>query len=527
MLEQLKQIFPLCADRLPYRFWDGLRPSATLAELVADFPERVAEFVASTGCAGYLPDLARVELAHERLRDRGQDAASAAEELQINPSLELVEVAWSPLLPFLDGEAAEPQPAPQVLAFWRHPRSGRSRWAVAGAEELLALKLVAEQLDPQQVAATTGRPVGVIDAILEKGVNLGLLLAPPSRLVRDDGFPVPENTPGRFLQAEVFTLQWHITQRCNLHCRHCYDRSECADVDLARGLKTLDQLRSFCLRHQVGGHVTFTGGNPFMHPDFLHLYQAARDRNLSLAILGNPVTEGELDDLLQIARPAFFQVSLEGLEEHNDWIRGKGHYTATLDFLDLLRSQGVYSMVMLTLSRGNLDQVLPLAEKLRDRVDLFTYNRLAMVGEGANLESPGPTEYQAFVRKYLQACQTNPVLAMKDSLINIERAQQQMELFGGCTGFGCGAAFNFVSVLPDGQVHACRKLPSPIGDLKHQTLEAIYHSSSARAYRRGCRECDPCRLRPVCGGCLAVASGWGLDPLLQKDPGCFIKQDAS
>ena len=34
-----------------------------------------------------------------------------------------------------------------------------------------------------------------------------------------------------------------------------------------------------------------------------------------------------------------------------------------------------------------------------------------------------------------------------------------MEPFGGCTGFGCGAAFNFMAVLPDGEVHACRKVP--------------------------------------------------------------------
>jgi len=155
-------------------------------------------------------------------------------------------------------------------------------------------------------------------------------------------------------------------------------------------------------------------------------------------------------------------------------------------------------------------------------VDLFTYNRLSMVGEGADLESPHPGEYRAFVRKYVEARKTNPVLAMKDSLINIEREQRKQGLFGGCTGFGCGAAFNFVSLLPDGQVHACRKFPSLIGDLNRQTLEEIYQSNAARSYRRGCRECDACRLRPVCGGCLAVTCGWGRDPLQKRDPGCFM-----
>jgi radical SAM protein with 4Fe4S-binding SPASM domain len=146
-----------------------------------------------------------------------------------------------------------------------------------------------------------------------------------------------------------------------------------------------------------------------------------------------------------------------------------------------------------------------------------------MVGEGASLASPHPEEYRAFVREYLRARKTNPVLAVKDNLINIELEHRKQGLFGGCTGFGCGAAFNFVSLLPDGQVHACRKFPSFIGDLNRQTLEEVYHSAAARAYRRGCRECDTCRLRPVCGGCMAVACGWGLDPRRDKDPCCFME----
>lgn len=181
-------------------------------------------------------------------------------------------------------------------------------------------------------------------------------------------------------------------------------------------------------------------------------------------------------------------------------------------------------MVMLTLTQNNMDQVLPLAEQLRHRVDLFTYNRLSMVGEGANLESPRVADYNAFVHDYLRACGENPIMAMKDNLINIECENQAQQLFGGCTGFGCGAAFNFVSLLPNGQVDACRKFPSPIGNINHQNLEEIYYSEPAKAYRKGSADCDSCHLRPVCGGCLAVSYGCGLDPLIEKDPGCFLKQ---
>jgi len=488
------------------------------------FPTFLTEEYAQEKLEGYLTDLARIELALYQVTQQSSEQLSELETLSINPTLILLEVGWQPLLPLLDGNETAPVQESAVLIFWRHPISGKVRRTQATSAELLALKMVSDNLDPRNLAEATDKPIGEFDAVLESAADHGLLLRPASRLRRDGGgFPVTAEIPEKFLTAQVFTLQWHITHRCDLHCRHCYDRSRRDDVPLQRGREILDQLRDFCLQNGVRGQVSFSGGNPFLHPVFFQLYQAAKDRNLGLAVLGNPVSESDLDRLLTIAKPAFFQVSLEGLADHNDTIRGAGNFARVMEFLDLLRRKKIYSMVMLTLTRANLNQVLPLAELLRDRVDLFTYNRLAMVGEGASLESPQPEEYREFLGSYLKASATNPTLALKDSLINIEKDLQKLPLFGGCTGFGCGAAFNFVSLLPDGQVHACRKFPSPIGDINQHSLAEIYASPTAQAYRNGCRECTACRLRPVCGGCLAVAYGFGLDPLTKKDPCCFFE----
>ena len=492
-----------------------------------EVPQRLEQFVSAGRLAAFVPDLARAELAIERLQQCGEPVSVSVEQLQVNPQLEVLPVNWQPLLPVLRGEQLDLQQAEQFLLFWRHPDTGKVCRAVATATDLLALKIVVEGYDPQDVAERNGCPVGDVDRALEQAAGKGLLLAPPSTLRRTaEDFTIPDGTPQRFLQAEAFTLQWHITHRCDLHCRHCYDRSRREDVSLSQGLDILDQMRRFCLDHHVYGQVSFSGGNPFMHPNFFSLCQAAHDRNLNVAVLGNPVSEADLDRLLQIVRPVFYQVSLEGLQAHNDQIRGAGNFANVFAFLDLLKKKKIYSMVMLTLTQANMGQVLPLAEQLRERVDLFTFNRLSMVGEGASLESPRPEDYRTFVAEYLQAQRNNPVMALKDSLLNIEREKQQLGLFGGCTGFGCGAAFNFVSLLPDGQVHACRKFPSPIGDINQQSLQDIYASAAAQAYRRGCRECDGCRLRVTCGGCLAVAHGYGLDPLQQKDPACFIEKES-
>ena len=79
-----------------------------------------------------------------------------------------------------------------------------------------------------------------------------------------------------------------------------------------------------------------------------------------------------------------------------------------------------------------------------------------------------------------------------------------------------------LALLPDGEVHACRKFPSPVGHIGRKSLGEIYESLEARRYRMGAKGCTGCVIRPVCGGCLAVAQSMGLDAFQETDPYCFL-----
>ncbi len=469
----------------------------------------------------YLSDLAAVESAMALSGKAPGSADRQVERLTVNPTLELVPVQWRNLPGLIRGENPVPEPWQGFVLV--HRRAGSDELVVreAGGHDLLALKIVSEGLDSREAAQQGGVTVGEIDRILQGAAAIGLLLAPPSRLVRGKEFSRDVITDRQRFTARVFTLQWHITQTCDLHCRHCYDRSERAAMPLARAIAVLDDLYRFCRDHNVWGQVSFTGGNPLLYPHFNELYREAAERGFMTAVLGNPMPRGRIEEMIGIQRPEFYQVSLEGLREHNDYIRGSGHFDRTLAFLDLLRELDVYSMVMLTLTRANMDQVLDLAELLRDRADLFTFNRLAMVGEGAALASVPPDRFPGFLAAYTAAAEKNPCMGLKDNLFNLLRFREGKPLKGGCAGFGCGAAFNFVSLLPDGEVHACRKLPSLIGNIFHQSLDEIYHGEAARRYRRGPDDCRECPIRPLCGGCLAVSYGFGQDIFARRDPYCF------
>lgn len=510
-----------------------------------EFPVLLERHAARLGLPGYLPELARLEwVVYEanasavRSRQTEPGRSDLAESNQpnqlpesgitVNPTLCMLQCSWKHLPDILNSQSHRPTSYPEkgeeLVLTWRHPASGELIVLSALDEDLLVLKMAVEKISPVQAAAESHVPVHAIEAAVERAVRKGLAFTPASKIRRDrSGFSAHAQIEESSLSASAFTLQWHITQACDLHCRHCYDRSHRKPMELNQALALLDDFGKFCEDRRVRGQISFTGGNPFLHPHFPTLYLAAAERGFGAAILGNPTSEERLEELVAIRRPAFFQVSLEGLPEHNDRIRGPGHFGRSVLFLDLLRKLGVYSMVMLTLTRHNIAQVLPLAETLENKADLFTFNRLSLMGEGANLELPTKEEYINFLYQYDDAASGNPMLGLKDNLINVIRYKRGLDLFGGCSGYGCGAAFNFMAVLPDGDAHACRKFHSPIGNVVRSGVAAVYDSEAARRYRAGCSACRSCEIRHVCGGCLATACSFGLDPFTEKDPYCFIR----
>jgi selenobiotic family peptide radical SAM maturase len=507
--------------------WDQIATACTPDRESDKVPDVLEQHAGKSGVPAFLPALARLERALHQVQMGREGVPSRVDQLTLNPTIHALQLPWRNLPSLINAQGdisvLGAEPGEERVLVWLDPRSETVRVRAALDEDLLVLKMVAEGLSVHDVAAQgTVLPAAIGNAV-RRAVGNGLLLAPPSRIRRDPAsFAVGEDTDESFVSSPTFVLQWHVTQACDLHCKHCYDRSDRSPLQLDQALRILDELEGFCADRNVRGYISFTGGNPLLYPRFTEVYRAASERGFLLSILGNPSPRGRIEELLAIQPLDHFQISLEGLPEHNDDIRGAGHFQRSIEFLQVLRELGVYSMVMLTLTKDNIDQVLALAETLRELTDSFTFNRLSQVGEGADLQLPSEDQYARFLEQYLQAADDNPIICLKDNLINIILQQRGMKPFGGCTGFGCGAAFNFLTLLADGEVHACRKFPSLIGNVHEQGLADIYDSEIARRYRTRSSACRACSLRPVCGGCMAVTYSHGLDVFNDRDPYCFI-----
>jgi selenobiotic family peptide radical SAM maturase len=256
----------------------------------------------------------------------------------------------------------------------------------------------------------------------------------------------------------------------------------------------------------------------------MEIYSETVKRGFSLSIAAKPISTEKLEKIASIRKPEYFELKLEGLKSHSDSLLGKGNFSKTVSFLDTLNNKKIKSAVMLTLTKSNINQVLPLAEFLKDKTDCFSFARPASTGLGPVYDAPEREKYKNFIDSYITASMNNPIMGYKENLINIELKKRGMEPYGGCSGFGCGAAFCFLALFPGGDVHACGKINSPLGNIKESTILEIYSSEEARQYRIGPEECASCALRKYCGGCSAVATAFGFDCSKKHDPYCFIAE---
>jgi radical SAM protein with 4Fe4S-binding SPASM domain len=175
--------------------------------------------------------------------------------------------------------------------------------------------------------------------------------------------PEPRPREVRIGRNEVPSLRYlmvELTDRCNLKCLHCYlGESGGEDIRIETVADVLDEFEL------MGGlRLVVTGGEPLVYPGFDTVNELVRGRAFR-AIL---VTNGTLIDDGLAARLNFHevQVSLDGMEEGHDFIRGNGSFRSSLDGIASLRRAGADVSIATMIHSRNLGELDALEELATD-----------------------------------------------------------------------------------------------------------------------------------------------------------------
>jgi radical SAM/SPASM domain protein of ACGX system len=352
------------------------------------------------------------------------------------------------------------------------------------------------------------------------------------------------------MTTRSLTLQWHVTDRCNHRCLHCYMFDESTwsagatrEMPLDQCQEVIDQFLALCRALSAQTNVTFephfvlSGGDPLLHRDFWELLRLISCVARGTKILGN----ADQLDAQALARMAeygveSYQISLDGLEVHHDGLRGPGSFARSLRGLELVRQAGLASLVMTTVVRENMCDIPRLMELVAEqKVSSFAFARAASYGNARDLDVMiQPHEYRELLlaardkELTLAAGGATTHFVHKDHLWKLllyELGEYRLypHLNPGKIVDGCHLGQSFLVLLADGTAMACRRFFSPVGRFPEQSLSDIFlRSLSMARYRRvaGLSKCQSCELLHNCRGCPAVAHGSSGD-WQAPDPQCW------
>ncbi len=259
------------------------------------------------------------------------------------------------------------------------------------------------------------------------------LIALSETPVKKGGIPFPSPIPS------LRYLEFQITDRCNLRCRHCYiGDSLNQDLPFEKILKILKEFEEI-----QGLRLLLSGGEPLLHPRFWEINEVLRDHAFRSVLLSNgTLITKEIAKRLQVHE---VQVSLDGMKEGHESIRGKGAFEKTLHAIDHLQEADIRVSIATMIHRENLNQFDSLASLIQSK----------KIGEW-NVDLP---------------CITGRMEGNRDLWISPEEAGPFLQYgYGGGLHTSkknatCGA--HLCAILPNGKVAKCGLFSQePVGSIE-------------------------------------------------------------
>lgn len=310
-------------------------------------------------------------------------------------------------------------------------------------------------------------------------------------------------------------LFWECTMRCNLKCRHC--GSDCKasalhpDMPASDFLRVVDSITPHVDPHKV--MIVITGGEPLLRQDLDEVGRALYDRGYSWGIVTNGwlLDEARLRSLLDAGMQSL-TISLDGLEQDHDWMRGReGSFARTWNAIRLLcRTQGLTWDVDTCVNRRNYPKLEPMRQQLLS-LGVKRWRLLTVFPMGRAKVDPEMIITDEEFRGLMEY--------IRKQRVDYREGRTSMRCYYGCEGFlgeyegevrshffDCEAGISVASVLIDGSISACSSIRSNYhqGNIYRDDFWSVWEQRFLpyrnRSWAREQGPCADCKFFRYCEG---------------------------
>jgi radical SAM protein with 4Fe4S-binding SPASM domain len=284
-----------------------------------------------------------------------------------------------------------------------------------------------------------------------------------------------------------------ITRSCNLDCYYCYQKQQPPAVQLSAAawdaaLAELAEAGSL--------YVTFSGGEPFVRPDFLDIVGHSRRRGFAVSIITNGTRVGERE-ARALSALGVMDVGVSFLAAHaplHDRLCGvAGSFERAVGAIRLLVKEGVRVLIKHSASSANQGEYQGLLRMAEDEGCFLECDTTILPHEqGAASPFTLDRGRHAALLADLGAA---PLSSGDDP--------------DGRWALHCDAGRSLCGIAADGEVFPCILLAVPFGNCSRHSFREVWNGEAAQAFRREEARlddaCEHCGRRRACSRCHAVA----------------------
>ena len=287
-------------------------------------------------------------------------------------------------------------------------------------------------------------PDTLADNLLQKGDTQSLAYRKlHARLPKVPSYSKAPHTP----HLEEFWI--HLTNRCNLTCKHCLFSSSPKEKDTLY----LETMQTYLHDAYALGCRLFilSGGEPLVHPQIVDIIEMILAMNgAEVAVLTNGLLVEKIFTCKEFPKERLhFQISLDGLPKQHDALRGEGSFNKLTHQLSWLKQQGYSFSLSVCLHPKNiqtLDELIGLVASLgAGHLHLLWY---FIRGRGGKKDFIAPKK---LVKTVIEAC----LVAEKCGVIidNIEALKTQIYAPKGTVHDGSSSGRSSLALGFDGKFY--------------------------------------------------------------------------
>ncbi|MCX8095004.1 MAG: radical SAM protein [Caldisericia bacterium] len=324
-----------------------------------------------------------------------------------------------------------------------------------------------------------------------------------------------------------FGFQWHITDFCNLRCKHCYQEKfdKKSELPFEKIKYIVDKISESLKDRKIS--VNITGGEPFLREDILDIISYINNKEnfkeINIITNGTILNDAIINFLESIQKFKYLKVSIESHNEiKNDFIRGKGNLDKVKENLKILKSKSCKKiLIMITLSSLNYKELISFLEFTKSlNVDGVILERFVPLGRGKELFNYflKKEEWKEVMREIIYFLDINisyiELIPYKAFWIDLQNNKIKGAL--------CNLGDEAIALMPDGTIYPCRRLTIPYGNILTDDFNEIlkklknFRDEIKTKLKGKCKNCDI-----NCIGCRALTYAV-LGDLYEEDPQCFL-----